>query len=193
MSVDWKRQQGEQSGGSSTSTTPKPIFEKTYKHFPARKIIKHQGRYDFQKNSSRNSPLKTPRIDPSPIRALVTQAHSDPFPRNNKFITSQRINGSVQLDHYAAPRDQHLAPLILPSIDLSTQDKMDAFTTSRMNMGTRSKIETSTAGSNATRNGTVRKGLKLQSEQTASHMHTTIGGHTPPPNSAEPPHKISAR
>lgn len=52
----------------SPSTTPLPFFEKTYKHFPARKIIKHQGKFELIPRNSRQSPIRTPRVDPSPVR-----------------------------------------------------------------------------------------------------------------------------
>ena len=189
-------EEDENSAESSTSSTPKPLFEKTYKHFPARKIIKHNGKYDFQK-SSRNSPIKTPRIDPSPIRALVTQAQSDPFPKSSRFVATQRINGPIQLDHYTAPRDQ-MAPLVLPNIDMSTQEKIEAFTASRVHLGTRSKLD-SMCGSNFSTKSSKAGGAKAKGgktfneQQTVNHFPQTTGGHTPPPNSAEPPHKISAR
>ncbi|XP_061177601.1 uncharacterized protein LOC133186364 [Saccostrea echinata] len=186
----------------SPATTPLPFFEKTYKHFPARKIIKHQGKFELVPKNSRGSPIRTPRIDPSPVKALVSQAMSDPY-QKLKLLHSQRINGPVQLNHYINPKQDQLAPLVLPSIDTSVQEKIDAFCTSRVHLGTRSK----TTGVESQMNGTLSSKLSQKSVKRTSppkgvpdsHMTTEYqaddnpgGGNTPPPNSTEPPIEVSA-
>lgn len=186
----------------SPATTPLPFFEKTYKHFPARKIIKHQGKFELIPKTSRASPIRTPRIDPSPVKALISQAMSEPY-RKVKLLNSQRINGPVQLNHYVNPKQDQLAPLVLPNIDTSVQDKIDAFSTTRVHLGTRSK----TVGVEGQLNGPVNSKASQKSQKRASpekegptsnglseSQHVDpVGGHTPPPNSTEPPVEIQAQ
>lgn len=182
----------------SPSTTPLPFFEKTYKHFPARKIIKHQGKFELIPRNSRQSPIRTPRVDPSPVKALVSQAMSEPY-RKIKLLNSQKINGPVQLNHYIYPRQDQLAPLVLPNIDSTIQDKIDAFSTSRVQLGARAKTMSMDSQVNGTMNS--KSGQKPQKrvspykgdqEIPETFQENTLGGNTPPPNSTEPPIEVQA-
>lgn len=177
----------------SPSTTPLPFFEKTYKHFPARKIIKHQGKFELVPKNNRSSPMRTPRIDPSPVKALVSQAMSEPY-RRIKLLNPQRINGPVQLNHYIYPKQDQLAPLVLPNIDPTVQDKIDAFSTSRVHLGARSKttcVDSQVNGTVSSQKSQKRaspyKGESTQNETSRAFQDDIPGGRTPPPNSTEPP------
>lgn len=182
----------------SPSTTPLPFFEKTYKHFPARKIIKHQGKFELIPRNSRQSPIRTPRVDPSPVKALVSQAMSEPY-RKIKLLNSQKINGPVQLNHYIYPRQDQLAPLVLPNIDSTIQDKIDAFSTSRVHLGARAKTMSMESQVNGTMNSKADQKppkrvspYKGDQEIPGTFQENTVGGHTPPPNSTEPPIEVQA-
>lgn len=171
----------------SPSTTPLPFFEKTYKHFPARKIIKHQGKFELIPRNSRQSPIRTPRVDPSPVKALVSQAMSEPY-RKIKLLNSQKINGPVQLNHYIYPRQDQLAPLVLPNIDSTIQDKIDAFSTSRVHLGARAKTMSMESQVNGTMNSKADQKppkrvspYKGDQEIPGTFQENTVGGSHPTP------------
>lgn len=121
-----------------TALSPKTAYVKNYQHFPARKIIKQPGKYDFVKTQ----PKSTPRPTGSPNHVIQTSAPpslTDNLNRN-KLAQTQRINGSIQLDHYITPRSDHLAPLVLPSLDGVSQERDETyFSTARVNIGSRAK------------------------------------------------------
>lgn len=167
------------------------MFEKNYRQFPARRIMRQQTKFEFLRQST-----MLPKI--SPVQVPFT-SHSDspdlPTLRA-KLAQRRQINGSIQLDHYTAPRAD-LAPLILPTVDnryssgihSERLDRQDTcFSTSRLVLGprTRTQLTLDSARDNNTNNVPIPKppvplgayGHELSQLQLTS-------GHSPPPNSIQ--------
>ena len=81
-----------------------PSLARASTMFPQRKVLKNQ-----RKNYS----TSLPRLNIS-YRKGVTP--SDTYNHRTVVLNQQQINGQIQLRHYLQPRSDHLAPLVLPSI-----------------------------------------------------------------------------
>ncbi|XP_021344831.1 uncharacterized protein LOC110444797 [Mizuhopecten yessoensis] len=123
---------------SPGSRSPHQVFDKGYKHFPARKVMKHQSRFDLGRTHYRHHVKHQPKVEKTPQHTAMPQYAEKLFNRA-KHLASQRINGQVQLDLYNSPRNDHFAPLILPNIDSGSNSKLESITTARLNLGTRSR------------------------------------------------------
>lgn len=170
--------------------------EKTYKHFPARRVIKNQGKFEFVK-----SPIhfdKPPRVSPVLLRNPNPLHSSHESLLKARLMPGQRINGAVQMELYT-PRGDMLAPLSLPQIDPShhVDTHVDSISASRVQLGSRN---ITTFGhdsnlSNSTRTNKSRsyntKSLKhkdgaLKTEKSEMHLtNVDKSGNSPPPNSTE--------
>lgn len=117
----------------------RPLFEKNYKHFPARKIMRQQTKFEFLRQNT-TLPKLAPEVFTSPL--------SDSHLMNLKATLAQRqqINGPIQLAHYISPR-AYLAPLVLPSVDIYNvgiqSERLDrtgsCFSAIRVTLGPRTK------------------------------------------------------
>lgn len=188
----------------SPTSSSQGIYEKTYKHFPARRVIKNTGKFDFVKSPvSFEKPISN-RKDVSPVflrKNNPAHASTDSLIKA-KLMQTQRINGTVQMEHYT-PRVDTLAPLVLPQIDNGylTETHVDSFSASRVNLGSRtttnpgpdtantsSLTTTITKSTNKTTMRPPVKNVKLPDgglKMEKSELHLTKGGSSPPPNSTE--------
>lgn len=170
-------------------------YEKAYKHFPARRVIKNQGKFEFVK-----SPIhfdKPPRISPVMLRNPNPLYSSHESLLKARLMQTQRINGAVQMELYT-PRGDTLAPLSLPQFDTNNHldTHVDSISASRVQLGSRNVTmygQDSTT-SNSTRTNKSRsynKSVKHKNEtpiNEKSEMHLTSvekSGNSPPPNSTE--------
>jgi hypothetical protein len=182
----------EPSPGSDDET--RPLFEKNYKQFPARRIMRHQTKFDFLRQNT-----NFPKITASAVQSAPTVSVSDSQVMNLRARLAQRqqINGPIQLDHYTSPRPD-LAPLVLPTLERYNTgfqseriDRSDmCFSTSRLTLGARTKTQLTMDTSRSAQNqlhsippmALANYGHELSQLQLTS-------GHSPPPNSV---HEVSA-
>ncbi|CAH1799372.1 unnamed protein product [Owenia fusiformis] len=103
----------------SPNATPRPNFEKSKTFFPTRTVYKAPKTKPEPENSlpSRRSNLRSYSFIPQSSRIKFSKGVRpvDVYGRK-QLISSQRINGPIQLDHYTQPKADQLAPLVLPSI-----------------------------------------------------------------------------
>lgn len=123
---------------SPGAKSPRVVFDKSYKHFPARRVMKHQSRFDLGRTHYRHHVKCQQKAEKAPKQTVMPQ-YAERLYNRAKYLASQKINGQVQLEHYNSPRNDHFAPLILPNIDNSSNSKLDSITTARVNLGTRSR------------------------------------------------------
>ena len=87
----------------SPSPIGRPLFERSNTMFPPRQAKKTQ---------DRSSPSKSlPRLQISFTRGIRPESKA-----RNSLAKTRRINGPIQLRHYLQPKQDQLAPLVLPSI-----------------------------------------------------------------------------
>lgn len=115
--------------GEASSPSQRPMYERSKTFFPERKA-KHMPAKDFtlQHLSPRLQFCYRKGVRPS---AMYNQSN---------LAKSRKINGPIQLDHYQ-PRDDQLAPLILPSVKYVgyTRDNVESYvTSSKISLGPRS-------------------------------------------------------
>ncbi|XP_060080239.1 uncharacterized protein LOC132559623 [Ylistrum balloti] len=122
---------------SPVMKSPRLVFDRSYKHFPARRVMKHQSRFDLGRTHYRHHVKHQQKVEKT-TQATMPQ-YAERLYNRAKYLASQRINGQVQLDHYNSPRNDHFAPLILPNIDSGSNNKLDSITTARVNLGARSR------------------------------------------------------
>lgn len=168
--------------------TSKPNLEKSYKHFPVRRIMKQHTKFDFIKQT--NTPF--PRL----THHLARPTNESGAPRY-QLAEKQIINGPIQLSHYVSPRTE-LAPLVLPTVPGHNSgqpaehlDRMDTcFSTKCVTLGPRTKTNL-TQGSKSghtARSGYMKdvKGMDFGREMSQLHLQNVDGGgHSPPPNSEQ--------
>ncbi|XP_033740215.1 uncharacterized protein LOC117327377 [Pecten maximus] len=118
--------------------SPRLVFDKSYKHFPARKVMKHQSRFDLGRTHYRHHVKHQAKVE-KPSQQTDMPQYAERLYNRAKYLASQKINGQVQFEHYNSPRNDHFAPLILPNIDNGSNSKLDSITTARVNLGTRSR------------------------------------------------------
>lgn len=169
-----------------TITATKPQLEKSYKHFPVRKIMKQHTKFDFIKPPNTGFPRVTHHL------ARPTNEQSVP---KSQLAEKQTINGPIQLNHYVTPRSE-LLPLILPNVtgpnsELPNErllDRMDTyFSTKCVTLGPRAKT-TLTHGSKsgvATSKPAKDKPTDFGRELSTLHLQNVDSGHSPPPNSEQ--------
>lgn len=127
---------------SPGSRSPRIVFDKSYKHFPVRKVMKTHSRLELVRPHLRQYGRHRTKVEkvPQPIipPTASNQQHQQLFTKA-KYLASDKMNGQIQFDHYNSPRTDYLAPLILPNIDSSLNNKLDSIVTARVNLGTRSR------------------------------------------------------
>ena len=174
-----------------TDDESRPLFEKNYKQFPARRIMRHQTKFDFLRQNT-----SFPRISQSSVQSAPTVSVPDSQILNMRarLATKQQINGPIQLDHYNNPRPD-LAPLVLPNLEryntgLQSEriNRSDmCFSTSRLTLGARTKTQLTM---DTTRSGPPQ--FNAIAPMTYGHELSQLqltSGHSPPPNSV---HEVSA-
>lgn len=166
----------------------RPLFEKNYKQFPARRIMRHQTKFDFLRQNT-----FFPRISPTPEQIAPKSSVSDSHVMNVRASLAhrQQINGPIQLDHYISPRPE-LAPLVLPNLErystgLLSERSRICFSTSRVTLGPRTKSQIAmdiVKHTSPLQNGVDPLGLSSYGHE-RSQLQMTTSGHSPPPNSVQ--------
>ena len=164
----------------------KPNIEKGYKHFPIRKIMKQNTKFDFIKPTNTAFPKLTHHI-PQPTKEKSTlKPH---------MLDKQAVNGPVHSSHYNSPRVEFV-PLSLPNvnggqcneINEKSLDRMDTcFSTKCVTLGPRQKTNL-TQGSKsgvAISRPTKPKPTDFNREMSQLHLQNVDGEHSPPPNSEQ--------
>ena len=166
------------------------IFEKNYKEFPARRIMRQQTKFEFLRQST-----MLPKLTPTPVPFMSDSDSPDISTLRARLAERRQINGPIQLNHYTNPRPD-LAPLILPNVDgrflsgvqserLNREDT--CFSTIRMNLGPRSRTQLTldSARTDKVNDSVVRKpppmALAAYGHELSQLQLTS--GHSPPPNS----------
>lgn len=168
-----------------TITPGKPNIEKGYKHFPIRKIMKQNTKFDFIKPTNTAFPKLTHHLPKPPIGKTTVKSH---------LLDKQVVNGPIQSGHYNSPRTE-LAPLILPNVNGQCNeinekmlDRMDTcFSTKCVTLGPRQKTNV-TQGSKsgvATIRQVKANPADYSREMSQLHLQHVEGGHSPPPNSEQ--------
>ncbi|KAL4233596.1 hypothetical protein ACF0H5_008277 [Mactra antiquata] len=169
----------------------RPLFEKNYKQFPARRIMRHHTKFDFLRQNTMISRsgaqgVQVPQSSVSDSRVLTLRSN---------LAHKQQINGPIQLEHYVSPRPD-LAPLVLPTLDRYNTgmqserlDRSDTcFYTSRLTLGQRTKTQLTM---NSARNGAIGSMPAIGQSQPVRNINfgndlsqlQITSGHSPPPNS----------
>lgn len=176
---------------SPTSTNTPGVYEKTYKHFPARRVIKNQGKFDFVR-----SPIqfeRPPRISPVLFGKINPVHSSTDSLLKARLMQNQRINGTVQLEHYT-PRIDGLAPLVLPTIDqgYQTDTRVESISASRVQLGSRTltnqgpdSIVTNSTKTNKSSTRLSKHSKSMKNEKSELQSIVAKGGSSPPPNSTD--------
>lgn len=166
------------------NTSPRPGFEKAYKHFPVRRIMRHNTKFDFFKPAP-----SLPKLE----NVLPKSSSSDTELLKSRMFQRGHVNGTIQMEHYLSPRPE-LAPLILPQLENfypGTQSERlertdTCFSTRGMVLGERSRTQL-TFGGGSRLNGltlTQNGGKTIPFDQELSKLHLT-SGNSPPPNSVQ--------
>ncbi|KAL3882158.1 hypothetical protein ACJMK2_028528 [Sinanodonta woodiana] len=160
----------------SMHSSLRSVYERTYKHFPARRIIRQQARFDFMRPS-------LPKINNN----IPMSTQSEPTFGKTKLLERQRINGPIQLDHYISPKPDHLAPLVMPSLTLdSEKDAIDSyFSTQKVTLGQKSKTKETLDEIQPSSTKVVQPRKPHFEENVIPNLHQmeSGGGNSPPPNS----------
>ncbi|KAK3605181.1 hypothetical protein CHS0354_012988 [Potamilus streckersoni] len=161
----------------SMHSSLRSVYERTYKHFPARRIIRQQTKFDFLRPS-------LPKINNNNI-FMSTQSETT-FGKA-KLLERQRINGPIQLDHYISPKPDHLAPLVMPSLTLdSEKDGIESyFSTQKVTLGQKSKTKETLDQIQPSSTRVEQQRKPHFEENVVSNLHQMElgGGNSPPPNS----------
>lgn len=169
------------------------LFEKNYKHFPARRIMRQQTKFDFLRQNTSFPKIPQP-TNVNPILPKSSVSDTQVMNLRAKLAQRQQINGPIQLDHYTSPRAE-LAPLVLPTLEryntgiqserLDRSDK--CFSTTRVTLGQRTKTQL-TLDSTRTGHGSHNKapsGIGLANYGHELSQLQLTSGHSPPPNSVQ--------
>ncbi|KAH3726407.1 uncharacterized protein LOC127853668 [Dreissena polymorpha] len=159
------------------------IFEKNYKQFPARRVMRQQTKFEFLRQ-----PTQFPKVKPTQW-PKSSSSDSKVHSIRATLAKRQQINGPIQLDHYISPRPD-LAPLVLPSIErfhvsapLESIERSDTcFSTSRMVLGKRSRTQL-TMNSSRQPEHRPHEPINLASFGHEYSQLPLTNGHSPPPNS----------
>ena len=103
------------SAESMAASESSSLQDRTHTMFPQRKVLRSPKKEGPTPASalSASAPSGLPRLSIS-YRKGVTP--SDSYYHKAVVLNQQQINGQIQLHHYIQPRQDHLAPLVLPSI-----------------------------------------------------------------------------
>ncbi|WAR09414.1 hypothetical protein MAR_019372 [Mya arenaria] len=132
----------------SPDVKPK-IFEKNYKQFPARRVMRQQTKFEFLRQ-----PTMLPKVETDRQPTMSSSSDSQIATLRAKLAHRQQINGPIQLDHYTSPRPD-LAPLYGPASIERLERGDTCFSTSRLVLGKRSKTQLTL---NTTRSAAVEGG-----------------------------------
>ncbi|XP_045198849.2 uncharacterized protein LOC123553173 [Mercenaria mercenaria] len=185
--------------GNSMSPTDddasRPLFEKNYRQFPARRIMRQQTKFDFLRQKT-----SFPKLSQPTAQIVPKSSVSDSQAMNLRAGLAQRqqINGPIQLDHYTSPRPD-LAPLVLPTLERYNtgiqSERLDrsemCFSTSRVTLGHRTRTQLTI---DTTRSGTIHLNQTVPPVGLTNYGHELsqlqlTSGHSPPPNSV---HEVTA-
>ena len=169
-----------------TITSGKPNIEKGYKHFPIRKIMKQNTKFDFIKPTNTAFPKLTHQLPKPPNEKSAPKSH---------LLEKQAVNGPIQFNHYNSPRAE-LAPLILPNVNGQNNelpnekllDRMDTcFSTKCVTLGPRQKTNVMQGSKSgvATSRPMKTKPTDFNRDMSQLHLQQVDGGHSPPPNSEQ--------
>jgi hypothetical protein len=175
----------------SPEDSSRPLFEKNYKQFPARRIMRQHTKFDFLRQNT-SFPQITPPANVNPILPKSSVSDSQVMTLRARLAQRQQINGPIQLDHYTTPRPD-LAPLVLPTLERYNtgiqSERLErsemCFSTSRLTLGPRTKTQLtmdSTRTGNAGNSSTVPP-LRLANYGHELSQLQLTSGHSPPPNS----------
>ena len=167
----------------------KPSLEKSYKHFPARRIMKQHTKFDFIKSTNTAFPRLT--------HYLPTRTGEPPHSAaRQQLAEKQVINGPIQLNHYVSQRAE-LAPLVLPSVDAPNEtskeqlNRMDTcFSTRCVTLGPRTKTNLTQGSKSGHVTERAMKEMNMNDlgrQISQLHPQNVDGGHSPPPNSEQEP------
>lgn len=174
-----------------TGENGKPkMFEKNYRQFPARRIMRQQTKFEFLRQAT-----MLPKLQ---VNTLPMTSHSDGpdvTTLRAKLAQRRQINGTIQLDHYVTPRPD-LAPLILPTVEgrffsgiqSERLDRQDTcFSTSRLVLGprTRTQLTVVNCKTNSADKSALQKPLPLSTFGHELSQLQLTSGHSPPPNSVQ--------
>lgn len=171
----------------------RPLFEKNYKQFPARRIMRQQTKFDFLRQNTSFPKLATASSQNVPKSSV---SDSQLINLRSKLAQKQQINGPIQLDHYVSPRPD-LAPLVLPSLDRYNttiqSERLDrsemCFSTTRVTLGPRTKTQlTMDTSRSIPIHNTVPPMALANYGHELSQLQMTSHGHSPPPNSVQEVH-----
>ena len=166
----------------------KPNLEKSYKHFPARRIMRQHSKFDFIKHTNNTAfpkltyHLSKPTGEPTSAAA------------RQQLAETQTINGPIQLNHYVTPRPD-LAPLVLPSVEPQLDapkehpNRIDTcFSTKCVTLGPRTKTNLTQGSKSGHVTSRGIKGMRVTEfgrDLSSLHLQTADGGHSPPPNTEQ--------
>ena len=163
------------------------IFEKNYKQFPARRVMRQSTKFEFLRQNTTFPKVEISHRFPT----LSSSSDSKIATMRANLAKRQQINGPIQFEHYSSPRAD-LAPLVLPSLDRlqgpAPTDRLErsdtCFSTSRMVLGQRSRthltINTDRTGELGCHHGDRTSLPPFRPELSQLQLTT---GHSPPPNS----------
>lgn len=167
----------------------RPLFEKNYKQFPARRIMRQQTKFDFLRQNT-----SFPKIAAASSQNVPKSSVSDSQVNNlrAKLAHKQQINGPIQLDHYVSPRPD-LAPLVLPTLERYNtgiqSERLDrsemCFSTTRVTLGPRTKTQLTMDTTRSVPMHTTVPPMALANYGHELSQLQMTSGHSPPPNSVQ--------